>query len=109
MSDADALHRLGLDLRLVFTGRSIGMDSMLLHFSGMIDRMPQWFHVGLLVNHRNAHADRVTHYVTYPTRILGFPHRVGSEGMASVAQDNSIGDSRPSPVLPRNPPVTAVR
>src|SRR5208337_5243029 len=62
----------------------------------MIDRIPQWFQVRMLINHRSAQIS-VSHNVTDQRGILSFCHRVGSEGMASVVEDNSIGDSRSRP------------
>ena len=51
----------------------------------MIDRVPQWFEIGMLIDHRRAQIS-VTHYVTNERWILRLCHRVRAEGMPRVIE-----------------------
>jgi len=62
----------------------------------MIDGIPQWFQVRVLVDHRGAQIS-VTHDVAHERWILCLCHRVRAESMSSVVQNNLLGNpsSRP--------------
>src|SRR5271165_1710251 len=57
----------------------------------MIDGIPQWFQVRVLVDHRGAQIS-VTHNVANQRWILCLCHRVRAEGMSSVVQNNLLGN-----------------
>ncbi len=57
----------------------------------MIDRIPQWFQVRMLVDHRGAQIS-VTHNVANERWILCLCHRVRAERMSSVVQNNLLGN-----------------
>jgi hypothetical protein len=50
----------------------------------MIDRVPQWFEMGMLIDHRGSQVS-VSHNVANKRRVLRLCHRVGAEGMARVS------------------------
>jgi hypothetical protein len=57
----------------------------------MIDRLPQWLQVRVLVDHRGAQIS-VTQNVANEHWILCLGHRVRAERMSSVVQNNLLGN-----------------
>src|SRR5271166_2066163 len=57
----------------------------------MIDGIPQWLQVRVLVDHRGAQIS-VTHTVANQRWILCLCHRVRAEGMSSVVKNNLLGN-----------------
>ena len=62
----------------------------------MIDRVPQRFKIGMLIDHRGAQVS-VPHDVTNERWVFRLCHRVGAEGMPRVIEDDVLGDPRLHP------------
>jgi hypothetical protein len=73
----------------------------------MIDRIAQWFEIGMLIDHRGAQIS-VTHNVANERWVLRLCHRVGAEGMPRVIEDDVLGNPAFIRAL-RNCPATVVR
>ena len=70
----------------------------------MIDRIPQWFEIGMLIGHRGAQIS-VPHNVANERWVLRLCHCVRAEGMPRVIEDDVLGNPRLHPrlsELPRN-------
>jgi hypothetical protein len=58
----------------------------------MIDRIPQWLQVRVLVDHRGAQISVTAHNVANECWILCICHRVRAERMSSAVQNNLLGN-----------------
>ena len=68
----------------------------------MIDRVPKWFEIGMLIDHGRAQIS-VPHNVANERRVLRLCHRVRAKGMPRVIEDDVLGNPRLHPRLSELP------